>query len=107
MVADESGAPKERTDKVGEDKENAEKETDAAADKQESAEKGDDKEEEAREDGKEQVWSLSSFEVSRQLLTNDLNQVSSVSLLMTSSTALANEGLFELTLCPSLTRAMS
>ena len=44
-----------------------------------------------------QVWSLSSFEVGCQLLTNDLNQVSSVSLLMTSSTALANEGLFELT----------
>ena len=43
-----------------------------------------------------QVWSLSSFKVSRQLLTNDSNQVSSVSLLMTSSTALANEGLFEL-----------
>ena len=37
-----------------------------------------------------QVWSLSRFEVSRQLLTNDLNQVSSVSLLMTASTALAN-----------------
>ena len=54
-----------------------------------------------------QVWSLSSFEVSRQLLTNGLNQVSSVSLLMTSSTALANKGLFELTLCPSLTLAFS
>ena len=35
-----------------------------------------------------------------------LNQVSSVSLLMTSSTALANEGLFELTLLPSLTWAV-
>ena len=30
-----------------------------------------------------QVWSLSSFKVSLQLLTNDLNQASSVSLLMT------------------------
>ena len=37
-----------------------------------------------------QVWSLSSFEVSSQLLKNDLNQISSVSLLMTSLTALAN-----------------
>ena len=54
-----------------------------------------------------QVWSLSSFKVSCRLLTNDLNQVSSVSLLMTSSTALANEGLFELTRRPSLTRAVS
>ena len=35
------------------------------------------------------------------------NQVLSVSLLMTSSTALANEGLFELTWCPSLTWAVS
>ena len=34
--------------------------------------------------------------VSRQVLTNDLDQVSSVSLLMTSSTVLANKGLFEL-----------
>ena len=42
----------------------------------------------------EQVWSPSSFEVSCQLLTNDLNQVFSVSLPMTSWTALANEGLF-------------
>ena len=50
-----------------------------------------------------QVWSLSSFKVSCQLLKNDLNRVSSVSLLMTSSTALANEGLFELTRRPSLT----
>ena len=31
----------------------------------------------------------------------DLNQVSSVSLVMTSATALANEGLFELTKRPS------
>ena len=54
-----------------------------------------------------QVWSLSSFKVSCQLLKNDLNRVSSVSLLMTSSTALANEGLFELTRRPSLTRAVS
>ena len=37
----------------------------------------------------------------------NLKQVSSVSLLMTSSTALANEGLFELTQCPSLTWAVS
>ena len=35
------------------------------------------------------------------------NQVSSVSLLMTSSTALANKGLFELTQHPLLTRAVS
>ena len=54
-----------------------------------------------------QVWSLSDFEVSGQLLTNDLNQVSSVSLLMTSSKALANQGLFEPTQRPSLTRAVS
>ena len=40
-----------------------------------------------------QVWSLSSFKVSCQLLTNDLNEVASVSLLMTASTALAKEGL--------------
>ena len=45
------------------------------------------------------VWSLSSFKVSGQLLTKDLNQVSSFSLLMTSSTALPNEGLLELTRC--------
>ena len=45
-----------------------------------------------------QVGSLSCFEVSYQLLANDFNQLSSVSLLMTSSTALANQGLFELTL---------
>ena len=38
-----------------------------------------------------QGWSLSSFEVSRHLLTNYLNQVKSVSLPMTSLTALANE----------------
>ena len=37
----------------------------------------------------------------------NLNQVSSVSLLMTSSTALANEGLFELTRPPLLTLAVS
>ena len=37
----------------------------------------------------------------------NLNQVSSVSLLMASSPALANEGLFELTRRPSLTRAVS
>ena len=52
------------------------------------------------------VWSLSSFEVSCQLFTNDLNQVSSVSVLMTSSTAPANEGLFVLTLSPLLTQAL-
>ena len=46
------------------------------------------------------------FKVSWQVLTNNLNQVSSVSLLMTSSTALANEGLFELTWHPLLTRAV-
>ena len=40
------------------------------------------------EDAK-QVWSLSSFEVSCQLLTNDLNQVSSI------KSALANIGLFD------------
>ena len=36
-----------------------------------------------------------------------LNRVCSVSLLLTASAALANEGLFELTQCPSLTRAVS
>ena len=55
----------------------------------------------------QQVGSLSSSEAGRQLLMNDWNQVSSVSLLMTSSTALANKGLFELTRRPSLTRAVS
>ena len=54
-----------------------------------------------------QVWSLSSFNVSCPLLINDLIQVSSVSLLMAHSTALANEGLFELTRCPSLTPGVS
>ena len=54
-----------------------------------------------------QVWSLSSFEVSRQVSRNDLNQISSVSLLMISLTALANEGLFDLTRHPWLIRAMS
>ena len=54
-----------------------------------------------------QVWSLSRFKVSCQLITFDLNRISSVSLLMTASTALANEGLFELTLRPSLTLAVS
>ena len=44
-----------------------------------------------------QVWSLSSFEVSRQLLMNYLNHVWFVSLIMAASTALTNEGLFELT----------
>ena len=53
------------------------------------------------------VWSLSSFEVSYQILMNDLNQVLPVPLLMTSSRALANEGLFVLTRCPSLTQAVS
>ena len=52
----------------------------------------------------DQVWSLSSLKVSRHDLTNDLVQVSSISLLVvTSSTALANEGLFKLTRRPSLT----
>ena len=41
-----------------------------------------------------QVCSLSSFEVGCQLLTSDLNQILYVSLLLTSSTALANEGRF-------------
>ena len=54
-----------------------------------------------------QAWSLSRFKVSRQLPMNDLNYVSSVSFIMTASTALANEGLFELTQLPSLTRAIS
>ena len=54
----------------------------------------------------QQVWSLSSFKVSRQLLTNYLNQVSSVSWLRTSSMALANEGLLELTQRPSLAWAV-
>ena len=53
-----------------------------------------------------QVWSLSSFEGSRQLLTNDFNQVSSVSLHIHSSTAVAKKGLFEMTRRPSLTRAV-
>ena len=57
--------------------------------------------------GAAQVWSLSSSKVSRQLLRNDLNPVSSVSLLRTASTALANEVLFELTRRPSLTQAFS
>ena len=51
-----------------------------------------------------QVWSLSSFEVSRQLLRNVLNLVLSVSLLMTFSTAFTNKGLFELTWRPPLTK---
>ena len=38
---------------------------------------------------------------------NYLNKILSVTLLMTASTALANERLFELTRCPSLTRAVS
>ena len=53
--------------------------------------------------GAKQVWSLSSFEPT----LNDLNQVSSVTLLMTSSKALANEGLFELTRPTLWTRAVS
>ena len=36
----------------------------------------------------------------------NLNNLSSGYLLMTSFTTLANEGLFDLTLCPSLTRAV-
>ena len=50
-----------------------------------------------------QVWSLPSLKVSCQLSTNDLNKVSSVSLLMTNLTAFANEGLFELARGSSLT----
>ena len=57
--------------------------------------------------GIHQVWSLSGLKVSWQVLRNNFSQVSSVSLLMTASTALANEGLFELTRRPSLTRAVS
>ena len=52
------------------------------------------------------VWSLSSVAVSCQLLTKDLNQVSSVSLLVTSPMALANQELFELTWHPSFTWAI-
>ena len=49
-----------------------------------------------------QVWSLSILEVSCQVgLESSL-----ASLLMTSSMALANEGLFELIRCPLLTRAV-
>ena len=44
-----------------------------------------------------QVWSLSSFKVSCQLLMNDLNQDLPVYLLLTPSTFLSNKGLFELT----------
>ena len=47
------------------------------------------------------------FESELASFKENLSQVSSVSLLMTSSTALANEGLFELTRRPSLTRAVS
>ena len=53
-----------------------------------------------------QVWPLPSLKVSRQLLTNDFYQVSSISLLMAASTALANKGLFQLTRRPSLTWAI-
>ena len=60
-----------------------------------------------RAGAEEQVWSLSSFEVSRQLLMNDLNKVLFVSLLMTSPTTLAKEGLFELTRHPLLTLPVS
>ena len=45
--------------------------------------------------------------MSCQLLTNDLNQVSTVSVLMTASAALANEGFYELTRRFSLTGAVS
>ena len=53
-----------------------------------------------------EVWPLSSFEVSCHLSTNDLIQISSLSMLTTSSTAIVN---FELTRCrhPLLTRAIS
>ena len=39
------------------------------------------------------------LDMSCQVLTSDLNQVLSVSLVMTASAALANDGLFELPLC--------
>ena len=39
-----------------------------------------------------QVWSISCFKVSRQPLRQDLNQISSVSLLMTASTAPPTKG---------------
>ena len=48
-----------------------------------------------------QVWSLTSFKVSSQLLTNALDQVSSVSLLMTALTALAKNRLLEPSRCHS------
>ena len=57
--------------------------------------------------GNAQVWSLLGLKVSWQVLRENLNQVSSVSLLMTSTPALANEGLFELTQRHSLTQAVS
>ena len=47
------------------------------------------------------------FQSESPTFKNDLNQVSSKSFLMTSSTALANKGLFELTRRPSLKRAVS
>ena len=53
----------------------------------------------------EQAGSLTSFKVSRQILKNDLNHVSSVSLLMTFSTALAIAN--KLTRQPFLTQAVS
>ena len=54
-----------------------------------------------------QVWSLSRFELSCQLLMNEVNQVLFVYLLITCSQALANEGLLELTRRPLLTGAVS
>ena len=46
----------------------------------------DDRAAEAEQLGEDQVWSLSSFKVSRQVLERTFDQVSSVSLLLTSST---------------------
>ena len=50
--------------------------------------------------GTQQIWSLSSLKMRCQLLMNDLNQISSVSLLMTS---FAKEGLTEPNLRPLFT----
>ena len=54
----------------------------------------------------DQVRSLSRFILSRQLLKNDLNQVSSVSSVHDCLYGLANKGLFELTRRPSLTQVV-
>ena len=47
------------------------------------------------------------FQSESPTFKENLNQVASISLLITSSTALANKGLFELTRRPSLTPAVS